>query len=91
MLRDRPSFPVWFQNFPPHDQAIRQRANYLSLVSKFVLGTRYELKQRDFITNENNCERTTLSEFRICWHDAISGKPYDREWPIWAIEIFLIN
>lgn len=66
MLRDRPSFPVWFQNFPPHNQAIRQRANYLSLTSKFFLGTCYGLKQRDFITNEKNCEHTTPSEFRIC-------------------------
>lgn len=66
MLRDRPSFPVWFQNFPLHNQAIRQRANYLSLASKFFLVTFYKLKQRDFITNEKNCERTTPSEFRIC-------------------------
>lgn len=66
MLRDRPSFPVWFQNFPPHNQAIRQRANYLSLASKFFLGICYGLKQRDFTTNERNCERTTPSKFRIC-------------------------
>lgn len=60
MLRDRPSFPVWFQNFPPHNQAIRQRANYLSLASKF-LGTCYRLKQRDFITNEKTASALLLA------------------------------